>query len=246
MPGKSRCDRRDGFAEQTSTPSLEDPTKAAVARPSSRNGGNGVGSGGPVSLESAAFHLLAAGAGCIALTVMRLFNRQSRSLKDACGQLQDAQDALKSKEDQLMMVEQQLAQSSAEVSENGGGGNRRWRVASAQATTTVLSAQQELDLASAKCRVAAGQLETTINALQTTEQELSSSRSTLQTAYEELQCTRARLESSEGELGSSKSQNELMARELDILRRQLKEAGKQLESYVYDSRRKQEDANDWD
>lgn len=51
---------------------------------------------------------------------------------DPPGQLQDAQDALKSKEDQLMMVEQQLAQSSAEVSENGGGGNRRWRVASAQ------------------------------------------------------------------------------------------------------------------
>lgn len=57
----------------------------SVARPSSRNGGNGVGSGGAASLESAAFHLLAAGAGCIALTVMRLFKRQSRSLKDACG-----------------------------------------------------------------------------------------------------------------------------------------------------------------
>lgn len=64
------------------------PSRAeGSSRQANRNdgGSNSSGSGTPATLESAAFHLIAAGAGCIALTVMRLFKRQSRSLKDACG-----------------------------------------------------------------------------------------------------------------------------------------------------------------
>mmetsp|Transcript_13643 Transcript_13643/g.29265 ORF Transcript_13643/g.29265 Transcript_13643/m.29265 type:complete len:265 (+) Transcript_13643:174-968(+) len=191
-------------------------------------------------LETAAAHLITAGAGWAAVSLVKLFRRQHKKLKSAKDQLQLAHDQLEENETKLKKLQDEMSGTHGQAAE----------LTSAYQNQLDVSRQQ-LQSATGKCHEAVSFLESTMSDLRVTQTELRAARAQLQSAFEELTATKNRLENTQGELGLTRSENILLKRELDTTRKQLEATQRQMERFHMDSRSNQRAGlstygDDWD